>query len=561
MLSDGMRGSTILGGGAMRARIAVLACVVLCGHAVAEPKYAVDGLVLGTQLNFQGASYGEYGCSPSDQFDGLTWCQKARGRKSDTATYSLLHSPEGTIFYINRAQELTLLNAKKAEEDLQQSSRNIGELPRVMKMPHRSGFPDGVIAAWGKITLEQLDQESIKVLADRKALKKGLLIDFLGNFVRSAKAGLPVYRIDGGPGLVWASSFDQKGHGILRLGAIDASKLPFPLAEQQPTAQMGGATSEASEKKPEFRETEKVQPEPTESTAPVVDPETKAADERVSTEDARVGTTEMTQPEPADGTVLVLDPESKAAAEQVSTEDVRIGTTEMTQPEPADGTVLILDPESKVAVETAQTENARVGAYEKARPEQTDANMTVMNPGDAVARRTQTEDARDRTNAKVPPELTDATATTVDPENKAVAERIQTEAARERSNLGAVKAPLEAKEPITSWLETLAYGSIVSLLLAVAVSEIVFYRKRQKASALKGRVLLYRTDLIEAASEPTSANALSPEEALDKIETIRRSLLLDLTSSLSLAPSRTFSSKGKVRSAEPRSLEKLAHLV
>jgi hypothetical protein len=90
----------------MRARIAVLACVVLCGPAVAEPKYAVDGLVLGTQLNFQSASYGEYGCSPSDQFDGLTWCQKTPKIKSDTTTYSLLHSREGTIFYINRVQEL-----------------------------------------------------------------------------------------------------------------------------------------------------------------------------------------------------------------------------------------------------------------------------------------------------------------------------------------------------------------------------------------------------------------------------------------------------------------------
>jgi hypothetical protein len=504
----------------MRARIAVLACVVLCGHAVAEPKYAVDGLVLGSQLNFQNASYGEYGCSPSAQFDGLTWCQKTPRIKSDTTTYSLLHSREGTIFYINRAQEVALLNAKKAEEDIQKSSNNIGEFPRVMKMPHRGGFPDGIIAVWGKVTLEQLDQESINLLADRKRLKQGLLIDFLGNFVRSAKAGLPVYRIDGGPGFVWAASFDQKGHGILRLGAVDASKFLLPLVEQQPTAQM----SEASEAKPEFtQKNEKVQPELRESTAPVVDPETKAAAERVSTEDARVGTNEMTQPELADGTVVIADPESKAAAER------------------------------------AQTEDARVGNNEESQPERTDANVTIVNPEEATAQRAQTEDARERNNEK---ELTDASETMVDLENKSVAERPQTEAARERTNLDAVRAPLKSKDPNTGWLETMAYGSIVSLLFALTVSELIFYRRRQKASALKGRALLHRADLIEAAAESTFGDALSPGEGFDKIEAIRQSLLLDLTSSPGFAPSRTLSSKGQMRTDptfhgwEPRSLEK-----
>ena len=568
MMSDRMIGSTISGGVAMRASIAVLACVILCGHAVAEPQYAVDGMVLGTQLNFQGASYGEYGCSPSDQFYGLTWCQKTPRIKSDTTTYSLLYSREGTILYINRAQELAFLNAKKAEEDIQQSSSNIGDSPRVMKMPHRSGFPDGIIAVWGNVTLEQLDQESIKLLADRKGLKKGLLIDFLGNFARSAKAGLPVYRINGGPGLVWAASFDQKGHGILRLGAVDASKFPLPLAEQQPTAQMSGARSEASEAKPEFRQTnEKVQPELADSAALIADPETKVAAERPPAEDARIGTNETAQSERTDSTALIVNPESKATAERAATEDARVGTNEMTQPELADGTEAIANPESKAAAEQAQTEDARAGTNKEVQPERTDANVTIMNPEEAASQRAQTEDARDRTNENVRAELTDATETTVDPENKAVAERVQTEAARERANLDAVKPPLEANKRNTSWLETIAYGSIVSLLFALTVSEIVFYRNRKKASSLKGRVLLHRTDLIEAAAEPTLRHGLSPEAALNKIGAIRRSLLLDLTSSPNLASSRTLSSKRQMRTdptfhgAEPRSPEKLVELV
>ena len=44
-------------------------------------------------------------------------------------------------------------------------------------MPHRSGLPDGLITIWGKITLAQLDQETVKGLSEGKNPKKGLLID------------------------------------------------------------------------------------------------------------------------------------------------------------------------------------------------------------------------------------------------------------------------------------------------------------------------------------------------------------------------------------------------
>ena len=186
---------------AMRTGIVVLAYVVLCGNAVAATEYAIDGLAVGTQLNFGSASYREYKCSPSDQFAGLIWCQKARTDKerrgSYTAAYSLLHSQDGNISYVSRSQEPAFLNPKEVELNIQRYSRKIGELPRIMKMPHRSGLSDELIAVWGKITLEPLDQESIKILATGKSPKKGFLIDYLRNFARSAKEGLPIYRIDG----------------------------------------------------------------------------------------------------------------------------------------------------------------------------------------------------------------------------------------------------------------------------------------------------------------------------------------------------------------------------
>src|SRR5262249_24415764 len=211
----------------MRTGIVVLAQLVLCGNALAAPEYAVDGSAVGTQLDFDSASYREYKCNPSDQFEGFIWCQKSRTEKerrgSYVVAYSLLRSQEGRISYINRSQEPAFLSPKEAELNMGRYSRKFGDSPRIMKLPHRSGLPDGVIAVWGGVTMETLDQESIKTLADGKSPRKGFLIDYLRDFTRSAREGLPIYRIDGGPGFIWAASFDQKGRGTLRMAAVNVS--------------------------------------------------------------------------------------------------------------------------------------------------------------------------------------------------------------------------------------------------------------------------------------------------------------------------------------------------
>ena len=212
--------------------IVVLAHAALIDHAIAATEYAVDGLAVATQLNFGSASYREYKCSPSDQFEGLTWCQKIRAEKgrrgSQTTAYSLLHSKDGKISYINRSQEPASFNPSESELNIERYSRQLGESARILKAPHRSSLPHGVIAVWGKITLEPLDQGSIKLLADGKNPRKGFLIDYLRDFTRSAKEGLPIYRIVGGPGLIWAASSDQKGRGTLRLAAVDVSGFAPP---------------------------------------------------------------------------------------------------------------------------------------------------------------------------------------------------------------------------------------------------------------------------------------------------------------------------------------------
>ena len=175
------------------------------GNAAAKTKYVVDGLAVGSALKADSAAYREYKCSASEQFDGLTWCQKTRTDRARrgpfTATFSLLHARDGSVIYVNRRQEPSFLDRNKAEKDIKEFSRKLGSEARVTRMPRR-GDGDSVIALWGETTLEPLDAESVKVLAEGKSPKKGLLIDFIGNFARSAKEGLPIYRIGGGAGFV-----------------------------------------------------------------------------------------------------------------------------------------------------------------------------------------------------------------------------------------------------------------------------------------------------------------------------------------------------------------------
>jgi hypothetical protein len=206
------------------------------------PVYAVSGLALGARVQFDSSAYREYKCGPSDQFDGFTWCQKTRKdrerRGTFNATYSILHSRDGTAVYVNRYQEPAFFGATEAEDDIQRYSRKLGDSPRITRMPPRAGLSNGILASWGQVELEPLDDDNIKALAEgRRPTTKGYFIDFIGNFARSANEGLPIYRLSGGAGFVWVASYDQKGRGILRFMAVDASAIsPELVAIQAPTS-------------------------------------------------------------------------------------------------------------------------------------------------------------------------------------------------------------------------------------------------------------------------------------------------------------------------------------
>ena len=103
-------------------------------------------------------------------------------------------------------------------------SSEFGQPARVIQMPQREGLPNALIAIWGAIQLEQLNPDEVSKVASGGS-HPGILVSFLGDLERSAKAGVPVYRLAGSAGFLWAATFDQNGKGVLRYLAIDDSKI------------------------------------------------------------------------------------------------------------------------------------------------------------------------------------------------------------------------------------------------------------------------------------------------------------------------------------------------
>jgi S1-C subfamily serine protease/uncharacterized protein len=205
----------------------------LTGFAHGLPVYSVQGVVLGTKVSPRTKAYDEYDCKPSEQFEGFTWCTKSESDREKRgpfeASYSILHSRDGTVVYANRFQKPAYWGAKEVQNDIDYYSRKIGEEPtQIIKMP-RSEYLNGTIATWGNVTLEPVDASGRKILATGKSPKVGFLVDFLGNYEVSVKNDLPVYRMIGGPGFVWSASYDSNGRGTLKFLAIDPSAIYTPV--------------------------------------------------------------------------------------------------------------------------------------------------------------------------------------------------------------------------------------------------------------------------------------------------------------------------------------------
>ncbi len=219
-----------------------------------EP-YSIDGLTLGSRVAFGTPAYRQHHCLPSQKFQGFFWCTKTindkEARGGFKAYFSILHAPDGTIVYVNRYQDPAYWYENEVAEDIQRYSRKIGEEPHIIQLPVRPGLPKGTLATWGKVVLEPVVGDELRLLAEDKPLQKGIAIDFIGNFTQSARQGLPIYRLAGGAGFVWAASYNESGRGTLRFSAVDASTYapqlsppPAATAVSAVAVPLGGAATE-----------------------------------------------------------------------------------------------------------------------------------------------------------------------------------------------------------------------------------------------------------------------------------------------------------------------------
>lgn len=206
--------------------------------AVSESPYVVDGLRLGGRVAPGSSAYLAFRCTPSEQFSGRTWCQRKRQEMASRGPYnsttSILHDADGTALYVNRYLEPAFFAGNEAMDDVRRLAAKYGD-PRYVTAPAILGAPRTLMVTWGDVELQPLDRARLAELAAGRDVRAGILVDHIGNFQRSAAMGLPVYQLTGGPGYVWAASWDQLGVGTLRFLAADPSSFApdAPVASQE----------------------------------------------------------------------------------------------------------------------------------------------------------------------------------------------------------------------------------------------------------------------------------------------------------------------------------------
>ena len=190
---------------------------------VAASPYVVDGLALGGHVK---SGNQPYQCRPSDQFSGFIWCHEEHTTPDNTVmrSHSILQSQDGTAYYVDSYFQPAFFDPNDIQNEIDRMSSEFRRQARIIQMPKREGPPSAVMAIWGAIQLEPLSSDEISVVASGDS-PPGILVSFLGDEERSAKAGVPVYRLAGGAGFLWAATFDQNGRGVLRYLAIDDSKI------------------------------------------------------------------------------------------------------------------------------------------------------------------------------------------------------------------------------------------------------------------------------------------------------------------------------------------------
>jgi tetratricopeptide (TPR) repeat protein len=229
-----------------RARLWPLTLVLIAealttGSAYAA-QYVVDGFALGAHVDPANANYLTYKCEPSRKFADAVQCHRTQQGVGPAGEVSvsntLIHAKGGTVLYgVMNITPLTL-SKEMARREIEEFSHTFGARPTtlmwlpkdspltVMSLRTDSNEPTSVIATWGPVKLKTLGTEARDAIVEGGTTPYlGILVDTLGNPGLSVKQYLPVYRLVGGPGYVYAASLDDGKNGHRQYAAINASEL------------------------------------------------------------------------------------------------------------------------------------------------------------------------------------------------------------------------------------------------------------------------------------------------------------------------------------------------
>jgi uncharacterized membrane protein len=206
-------------------------------NAVDQSRLTVDGMPLGGKVRTDSGIYKQYDCASSTQYREFTYCKRVKietkvGGKLTTTT-TIIHSGDGTVAYVNQFMEPASFTRADIDAEIARLSTKFGEKARLLEAPVQPGLPKAVIATWGSVKLVKLANADLDVLRSDKSPGKGILVDYLGDFTQSARAGFPVFSMQGDFGYIWIANYDEQGRGTLRFLAVNAATLTAAFAGPQ----------------------------------------------------------------------------------------------------------------------------------------------------------------------------------------------------------------------------------------------------------------------------------------------------------------------------------------
>lgn len=187
----------------------------------------VAGLSIDKGLSIQQAQSAGYTCRDSEDFLGMSRCDKTITVSSSAQTYTtMMIDKSGRSVYLMENNDGVSSSSSQVKSDIDRLSGVLGRRPssqKIQKLPN--GKRTALFVTWGDVRLEELGFESSNELAAGTKIRRGLLVDCVGFVNLSAKNDWPVYRIVGGRGVIYVASSDANGRGHRHILEVDTAEV------------------------------------------------------------------------------------------------------------------------------------------------------------------------------------------------------------------------------------------------------------------------------------------------------------------------------------------------